>query len=302
LGSSSAVPAFDRHQSAQLFTLHNNSFLIDCGEGTQQQMARFKAKPSKLKRIFISHLHGDHYLGLVGLLSSLHLMHRMAPLELYGPPGLAEILTLQFKHSATTLRYPLHFHALSPDSPERIVDDEYITVDTIPLEHRVPTTGFLFTEKPKPYSIRKDIPLPKLTRLQALALKRGQDVYNEQGQVLLRHQDYTRPPKPQRSYAYCSDTRLTHRILPQIQGIDLLYHEATFLHADAQRAAQTFHTTALQAAQLAQKAGVKRLLLGHFSIRYKDLSPLLKEAQTVFANTALAQEGVLFEVAETPVP
>lgn len=290
LGSNSAAPAFNRHPTSQLLHIQQDSFLIDCGEGTQMQLSKYKIKYTRIGHIFISHLHGDHYLGLVGLLSTMHLHKRTEDLYLYGPAGLAEILSLQFKYSDTRLNYKIHFRELEPKAAI-IYENDFLTVETIPLNHRIQCTGFLFKEKPKKRRLKKEA-LPNNLLLQHIALlKKGKDVYDSEGNLLYRNEELTLPPKKSRSYAYCSDTKYSESIIPQITGVDLLYHESTFLDDQSERAAETFHTTAKQAARIALKANVQQLVLGHYSSRYKDLLPFVAEAQLVFPNTILSVEG-----------
>lgn len=296
LGSSSATPMYGRHPSSQLINHNEQFYLIDCGEGTQMQLTRFGIKANRIKHIFISHLHGDHYLGLMGLLSSMHLVGRREDLHLYGPPALWEILDLQFRHSQTVLRYALHFHPTQDNEAIVIYDGPQLAVRTFPIDHRIPCTGFRFVEKQRLPSINKDkvsalgIPPAHLSRI-----KRGQDYVDNAGKI---HpwQDLTLPAPPPRSYAYCSDTVYSGRYVDEITGVDTLYHEATFLHEMLDRATETFHTTALQAGQIAARAGVQQLLIGHYSARYKDLNPLLEESRTVFSNTKLALEGSWYPI------
>ncbi|WP_310587732.1 ribonuclease Z [Fibrella rubiginis] len=296
LGSGSATPTLDRHQTAQLLNYNGDYFLIDCGEATQYRLIEQRARPSRLKYIFISHLHGDHYFGLMPLLSSLNMGGRTEPLYLFGPRGLDEVITTTFRVSNGKFFFPLHFQSINPDVPTLLLDLPGLTVESIPLDHGIECTGFLFREKPyKPRLLRER--LPAEVSIEALkTLKEGHDVLNDTGQVQYAAADYTTPGPAARSYAYCSDTRYNERILHQIQGIDLLYHEATFRDDNAGRASEVHHTTARQAAALAQKAGVGRLLIGHFSSRYKTYDGFLAEAQEVFANTELAIEGQQFPV------
>ena len=254
-------------------------------------MNRFRIKFHRINHIFISHLHGDHYLGLMGLLSTMHLQGRTAPLNLYAPRELQEIIDIQLRYSQTDLRYPIVFHSINPDASEVIYEDDDLEVKTIILNHRIPCTGFLFSEKQKLRKLLKE----KLVEYQVPVsvyhdLKNGQDYVDEKGNRI-RNEDLTSDPRHSRTYAFCSDTLYNEKIIPLIKGIDLLYHEATFMSDKTDRAAETFHTTASQAATIAQKANVKRLLIGHFSARYKNLYPLLDEAKEVFENTTLAQEG-----------
>jgi ribonuclease Z len=297
LGSNSAAPAYNRHPTSQLLHIQQEYFLIDCGEATQMQLNRYKVRFTRINHIFISHLHGDHYLGLVGLLSTMHLNKRTEDLFLYGPGGLVEILSLQFKYSDTRLNYRIHFRELS-QKRELIFENENITVETIPLCHRIQCTGFLFREKPKKRRINKQTLPENISLQQIMRLKKGDDLYNQKGDLLYKNEDLTLPPRKSRSYAYCSDTRYQENLIPQLQGVDALYHESTFLDKEALRATETFHSTAAQAARIAQQAGVQKLLLGHFSSRYKDLTPFLEEARQVFPQSYLALEGEDFIVEE----
>jgi ribonuclease Z len=232
------------------------------------------------------------------LLSSMHLQSRKTPLNLYGPAGLSEILTLQFRYSGTNLTYKINFYEIDTQVHKKIYEDKNIVVHTLPMLHRVPCCGYLFREKQKPRHLIKDKLPDWLTPPQLVRLKYGEHIRNEQGEILVHNLDVTTDPKRSRSYAYCSDTRYKEDILPYIKGVDLLYHEATFMDDLRERAGFTFHSTAHQAATLALKAEVKRLLIGHFSVRYKDLTPLLLEAKKVFDNTALAIEGKTISVLE----
>lgn len=291
LGSNSAAPAHRRHQTSQLISVEGRLHLIDCGEGTQLQMKRFHVKAQRINNIFISHLHGDHYLGLMGLLSTMHLLGRKKPLNLYGPKGLSEIITLQLRYSETVFNYHIDFHEVDSEKYGLIHEDDFIRVYSIPLNHRIACSGFLFEEKPKKRRIIKEMIPEGFSVRNIVMLKNGLDIIDEEGNVLCENNKYTNPPKKSYRYAYCSDTKYDESILPYIQGVDMLYHESTFLHEHAERAASTFHSTAREAATIAKKAGVDRLLLGHFSIRYKELDPLKEEAQAVFENSELAIEG-----------
>ena len=296
LGNSSATPMFERHPSAQVLNFNEQLFLIDCGEGTQMQLYRYGIKSNKLSHVFISHLHGDHYLGLVGLLSSMHLMGRKTDLHLYGPAPLQDILQIQFLHSDTQLNYNLIFHPTNPNEQEVILKTPMLTVTSFPLTHRVPCTGFRFDEGRRAASL--NMPKVEALRIPSVyyqSIKKGIDYQAPDGRVL-KAEELTYPAPPSRSYAYCSDTKPVADYLPSIQGCSLLYHEATFLHEMAERAQQTFHTTALEAATVAQSAQVNQLLLGHYSARYRDLTPLLTEAKTVFDQTFLSIEGKWFLV------
>lgn len=291
LGSSGALPVFGRNPSCQLLEVHNRHLLLDCGEGAQFQLIKFGFGFHKISHIFISHLHGDHYLGLMGLLFSMQLNRREKELHVYGFPGLDETIVTHLRHSGSVLRFPLRFHVLTYEV-RCIWEDEKISVTTLPLKHRLPCVGFLIREKQKPFRIDKT-KITAHTRLQDLArFQQGQDAVDEQGRIVARYQDFTLPPRPSRAYAYCSDTAYEPALIPLLQDIDLLYHEATFLTAEKEKAADTLHSTAAQAAEIARAAAVRKLLIGHFSARYKDLEPVLAEATAIFPETTLATEGL----------
>ncbi|MBK6447377.1 MAG: ribonuclease Z [Bacteroidetes bacterium] len=296
LGSSSATPIYQRHPTAQVINFHERFFLIDCGEGTLIQMNRYKIKFHRINHIFISHLHGDHYLGLLGLISTMHLQGRVSTLHIHGPQDLKEIIDIQLKYSETTLRYPVEFHSIDPKNPSVLYDDEDVTISSIILSHRIPCTGFLFTEKPRQRKLKKDklaqfnIPVTFYNELKA-----GKDYIDEEGKTVPNSALTIDPRKPRR-YAFCSDTIFDERLISIVKGVDLLYHEATFLSDKADRAKETFHSTAAQAATIAKEAGVRRLIIGHFSARYKNLYPLLEEAKSVFPETTLAIEGDRFSI------
>lgn len=296
LGSSSATPIYQRHPTAQVLNIHEKLFLVDCGEGTLIQLNRYHIRFHRINHIFISHLHGDHYLGLMGLMSTMHLQGRTEELHLYCQPELKEMVDIQLLHSQTQLRYTVVYHFLDAKTPQVIYEDDDIIISTLILNHRIPCTGFVFREKPK---------LRKLIREQLIhfnipvqsysALKNGKDYTDEKGRVISNHELTTDPLTP-RSYAFCSDTIYDESLVPSLKNIDLLYHESTFLSDKADRARETFHSTAAQAATIAKLAEVKRLIIGHFSARYKNLYPLLEEAQAVFKNTTLAVEGDRFMI------
>ena len=296
LGSSSATPIFNRNPSAQVLNINDRLYLIDCGEGTQQQMLRFDVKASRIDHIFISHLHGDHYLGLVGLLSSMHLNGRKKTLKLIGPEQLKEIIDLQLKYSDTTLQYEIDFIPTNAKIPQLILENTDITVETIPLDHRIACTGFLFKQKKRLKRIIKEkiidlnIPVAYFS-----AIKKGADYITPEGKVY-KNADITTNPHEPKVYAYCSDTIYNPDYFAQISNADLLYHESTFLNNMLDRAQSTYHTTALQAGQVAVQTGAKRLLIGHFSARYKTLNELLDEASSVFPETELAIEGKTFVI------
>ncbi len=257
-------------------------------------MARFRIRPQRINNIFISHLHGDHYLGLMGLLSTMHLQGRKKSLNLYAPKGLSEIITLQLKYSDTVFNYDINFIKIDTETNKVIHEDDFIKVSTIPLNHRIPCSGFLFEEKPKKRRIDKDKLPEGFTTRNIVRLKHGEDIFDIDGNLLYKNKDYTFPPKKSFKYAFCSDTKYDESIIPIIKDVDMLYHEATFTEEHMDRASNTYHSTAREAATIAKKAKVNQLLLGHFSIRYKDLDPILEEAREVFENSQLAIEGEEF--------
>lgn len=290
LGSSSATPAFQRNPASQVLNIHDKLFLIDCGEATQIQLVRYKVKYQRINHIFISHLHGDHYLGLMGLLSTLHLQGRTSPMTIYCHAPLAEIIRLELEVSGTALRFPIEFKFL-PDEETCIYDDGNIMVETIRLNHRIPCMGFLFREKKTYFKVRKEMIEAHSIPVEAIAgIKEGNDFTDAVGNVI-PNREITYPPRNPRSFAYCSDTLFDAHVEKKVNGVTMLYHEATFLHDLLDRAVETFHTTALQAGKLAKNAGVEKLLIGHFSARYRELELFLKEARTEFPNTYLAVEG-----------
>ena len=293
LGSASATPVLARHPTAQVLTVGAYHYLIDCGEGTQWQMLEYRVRPHQLRAIFISHLHGDHYFGLFGLLGTMHLQGRTLPLCIIGPPGLDEVLLTQARVSSMQLGFAMEFTAVDTEAHAVVYEDQNITVSSLPMRHRIPCAGYLFAEKPRRANLLKE-KLPAGLRPDQLArLAQGEDLEADDQQPALRHADVAGPPPTPRRYAFFSDTLYTPALAALIRGVDLLYHEATFLEELKERAAQTHHSTARQAAQLAHDAGVKQLLLGHFSSRYKALEPLLHEARAVFPGTELALEGLV---------
>ncbi len=296
LGSSSATPTSNRNPTAQLLSHGEKLFLIDCGEGTQVALRRMHIHFQRIRHIFISHLHGDHFYGLIGLISSMHLLGRTKPLHIYGPPVLKQILDLQLEASLTTLIYPLEFHPTQADGPEVLFEDDHITVSSFPMLHRIPTTGFLFREKPYERRLRKDM-LNELNIPVHLIplLRRGDDYTAPDGTVYPNESITIESPSP-KSYAFCSDTAYFEDIIPVVKGSTLLYHETTFMNDRIANATDKFHSTTGQAATIARKAGVKRLLIGHYSARYDDLQSLLDEARAVFPLTELAEDGSVFEI------
>ncbi|MBS9523170.1 ribonuclease Z [Litoribacter alkaliphilus] len=293
LGSNSAAPAHDRNQTSQIVTIGRVSVLVDCGEGTQIQFRKFGVKTSRIEYILISHLHGDHYLGLMGILSTFHLNKRTKPLTVFGPKGLDEIITVQLKYGNIKLNYPLNFVLINPKEKTKLIDHKFFEVYSFPTKHRVPCTGFFFAEKPKPRNLRKEMLFKHKLNLEAINnLKAGRDVFDEEsGELLYSLEDFTYPPAHTRSYAYSADTIYDPDLIPNFESVDLLYHESTFMESEKERAHETFHSTASQAASIAKQANAKKLLLGHYSVRYKELDGLLMEAQEVFPNTELSIEG-----------
>lgn len=265
--------------------------LVDCGEGAQMQLRRYSLKFQRIDHIFISHLHGDHYLGLPGLLSSMHLLGRTEPIDIYADQGLAEILDVNNKHSGTTLRYSVNFHPLNFSEPATLFEDDKVKISTIMLKHTIPCCGFVFEEKKRPRKLVKEkiealqIPIASLE-----SLKMGDDYTTPEGTVI-PNAELTSSPLPPRKYAYCSDTCYNPDMLPQLKGADLIYHESTFMEDMRSRAEQTMHSTAKDAAAIAKDAEAKRLLLGHFSARYKNLEPLQEEARSIFPQSYIAVEG-----------
>ncbi len=292
LGCGSALPTMRHFATSQVLNIREKLFMIDCGEGTQVQLRRSRLKFSRLNHIFISHLHGDHCFGLIGLISTFGMTERTADLHIHSHPDLVNLLQAQIDYFCKGMSYQVVFHPFDPKAQTVIYDDRSVSVETIPLRHRMPTCGFLFREKPTLNHIRRDmidfyhIPIWMINRI-----KEGEDFTTEEGEVIPNNR-LTSPSDPPRAYAYCSDTAYCPRITEQIHGVDLLYHEATFADSDNARAKQTQHSTARQAAQIAHDAEVKRLVIGHFSARYDDESRLLQEAQEVFPQTILAQENL----------
>jgi len=294
LGNGSAVPTAFQSPSSQLIQYSNLHFLVDCGEGTQMQMIRYKKSARRLSRIFISHLHGDHYFGLVGLISTLQLFGRENPLHVYGPEPLESLIIPQLNASEMRLSFELIFHMLPKAG--LIYEDKNLQVENFPLNHRISTSGFVFREKPSPRRLSKafvEAYQPGIADMQQI--KQGANYMNDEV-VVLKNDDITLPPPHARSYAYCSDTAYDESILPFIKEVDILFHEATFDESMSAIAAKKFHSTAREAATIASKAGVKKLLLGHFSARYEKPDHLLEEAQAVFKHTALSREGASYEL------
>lgn len=292
LGNNSAIPAHGRHPTAQIVTLNEQLFLIDCGEGTQIQIANYKIKWSRINYIFISHLHGDHYFGLIGLLTSMSLLGREAEVHLYAPATLAKIIQLQLDAANTKLSYPLLFHALKQEGT--IVNHDKFTVECFATQHRVECWGFVIREKREPRKIDKEKVLQyEIPAAYYNKLKAGEDYITKDG-TLIKNELVTVANKPCKSYAYSADTVYDERLIDKVKAVDLLYHETTYLKEDVERAASRFHATTHQAATIAKKAAVKKLIIGHFSSKYEVLDAFVQEAREVFENTDLALEGTAY--------
>lgn len=295
LGCYSATPRTLGNTTSQVLEIGNHMFLIDCGEGTQVHLRKHKVKFNRIKRIFISHLHGDHFFGLVGLISTFRLLTREADLHVYGPKGIKEVVTLQMKLADSWTNYNLYFHELTATESELIFEDEAVEVYTIPLEHRIYTNGYLFKEKEGDRKL--DIDAAKAANIDVAyyrKLKQGFDVENEDG-VLIANKTVTFPAEKPKSYAFCSDTVYKEDIVPIIKDVDVLYHESTFLENHAHLAPKTKHSTAKEAATIAKLANAGTLILGHYSSRYPDLNLFKEEAHTVFDNVELAEDGKSFD-------
>ncbi len=297
LGSGAALPTFSRNPTSQYIVCNNRHILIDCGEGTQIQMRKFGVKFQRITHILISHLHGDHFFGLVGLLSTMHLLGRDQGIKIYGPEGLEQIIRSQLEIGGAKLDFSIEFKTLDGKSAGLLFEDKLIEIYSFPLKHRIPTNGFLIKEKGK-----ERILLGELFKQDKLSIalipffKRGEDVIDEfTGKVYL-HKKYTLEPKKSFSYAYCSDTMYFEKVIPYIENTTVLYHEATFLEKDRSRAKATFHSTAKDAAKIAEKAKVGRLLLGHLSARFENGLEHEKEAKTIFENVEVVEDGNVYEV------
>jgi len=296
LGSNSALPTSERYPTAQVLNVSERFFLIDCGEGTQLQLRRNKIKFSKINHIFISHLHGDHCFGLIGLISTFGLLGRKNDLFIHAHSDLSSILNPQLEYFCRDLPFNVIIKPFDASNTSIIYEDKHVSVETIPLVHRIPTVGFLFKQKPEELKLKKSFVFSYQPSIkQMLAIKQGEDFVSNEGEVI-SNSEITLPQELPLSYAFCTDTRYTEKIIEQIYGADVLYHEATFTKENKVLAKKTFHSTAQQAGMLAQKANVGKLLIGHFSSRYYDLQPFLEEAQQEFPNTFLAREGNEFQL------
>ncbi|MBN2869086.1 MAG: ribonuclease Z [Flavobacteriaceae bacterium] len=295
LGCYSATPRTFTNPTSQVLEIKNHMFLIDCGEGTQVQLRKHRIKFNRIKHIFISHLHGDHFFGLVGLISTFRLLGREADLHIHAPKGLKEVIVLQMKLADSWTNYNLYFHELTSTSSELIFKDDKVEVYTIPLDHRVYTNGFLFKEKPGDRKLDMNAVLNEdIDVAYYRKLKQGADVPNIKGEIV-NNETVTLPAPPPKSYAFCSDTAYKEDIVPIIKNVTALYHESTFLEQHKKLAAPTKHSTAVQAATIAKLANVEQLILGHYSTRYNNLEDFKKEAQTVFNNVEVADDGKVFE-------
>lgn len=296
LGCGSALPTTRHNASSQVINLRDKLFMIDCGEGTQKQYRRAQLSFSRLNHIFISHLHGDHCFGLIGLISTFGLLGRTATLHIHAFPELEELLRPQLDYFCEGMAYDVEFHPFPHGCTDIIYEDRSVSVQAFPLSHRIPCCGFVFQEKPTAAHIKREmidfyeIPFSMINRI-----KNGEDYVTPDGQVIPNSR-LTLPAAPPRKYVYCSDTRFNPNNVQYIKGADLLFHEATFAESEAARAAQTFHSTACQAAEMARLSGVKQLLIGHFSARYTDERVLLDEAREIFPSTQLAEEGRVLQL------
>ncbi len=296
LGCYSATPRIHTNPTAQVLNIRNHLFLIDCGEGTQIQLRRYKVKFSRIRHIFISHLHGDHYFGLVGLISTFTLLGREAELHIYGPKGIKDIILLQLKSGKTWTNYPLYFHELETKEPHLIFEDDKVTVETIPLKHRVYTNGFIFKEKESERKLNiAEVKKANIDVSYYRKIKQGFDVENEKGKTF-SNKDLTFDPEPPKSYAFCSDTAYNPDCVSQLKNCTTLYHESTFLNEHSHLAETTKHSTAAQAANIAKEANVGLLILGHYSTRYTSLDLFIEEAKPIFKNIELAEEGKTFSI------
>jgi ribonuclease Z len=292
LGNNSAIPAFDRNPTAQVLQTMEESFLIDCGEGTQMQLSKYKIKRSKINHIFISHLHGDHYFGLIGLLTSMSLLNRTQDLHLHAPPELEQLISLQLNFASTHLSYNLHFHPLQDEG--LIVDGNKMSVTCFKVQHRIDCWGFLFRQKKNPRKL--DPERAKIYEIPAAfydKLQQGEDYVTKKGTIVPNEEVTTEAAKP-KSYAYCADSIFDENLAEKVSGVDMLYHETTYLKDLHEREAARFHSTTVQAGAIAKKAAVKKLLIGHFSSKYESLDEFLTETTEVFENTELAIQGCCY--------
>ncbi|MBT8177626.1 MAG: ribonuclease Z [Eudoraea sp.] len=294
LGCYAATPRTMSNPTSQVLEIKNHLFLIDCGEGTQVQLRKHKIKFSRISHIFISHLHGDHFFGLPGLISTFRLLGREKELHIYGPEGIKEAITLMLKLGKSWTNYPLIFHELTKNSSERIFEDDKVFIDTIPLDHRIYTNGFLFREKQGERKLNIEaVKKYPIDQAYYRKIKTGENAVLEDGQIIRNEELTFDPPRPW-SYAYCSDTAFKPELVSKLKGIRVMYHEATFLDSESHLAKATRHATARQAATIARDAGVETLILGHFSTRYKEISAFAEEAESIFPGVLLADDGKQF--------
>ncbi len=296
LGCHSATPKTNTHPTAQVLNIKNHLFLIDCGEGTQVQLRRCRIKFSRIKHIFISHLHGDHYFGLIGLISTFMLLGRDTDLHIYGPKGIKEVIMLQLKLGKAWFNYPIIFHELESKSSELIFEDDKVSVHTVPLKHRVYTNGFVFKEKLGERKINIEaVKNANIDLSYFQKIKQGADIKNEMGKMI-KNKSITFDPEPPKSYAFCSDTQYFPECIPTIKNVTVLYHESTFLEEHKALCANTRHSTAKDAAKIAKEASVKQLILGHYSTRYSNIEAFKEEAKEVFDQVELAKDGKVFQI------
>lgn len=297
LGCNSATPTSHSHPTSQILQVGGKLFLIDCGEGTQVQLRKYKMRFGSINHIFISHLHGDHCFGLIGLISTLQLLGKTNDLHIYGPEGIKQFIEIQLQLTESFKNYTIIYHELASKTSELIYEDEKLEVYTIPLKHRIYCNGFLFKEKPKERKLRMDLieKYPEIEVCDYQNIKKGKDFVLNNG-IVVPNAKLTTDAPPSHSYAFCSDTMYYEKIIPIIEGVDLLYHEATFLNDKKDLAKKTAHSTAEQAATIAQKAQVKRLVIGHYSNRYLNLEDFKTEAQAIFPETELAEAGKQFVI------
>ena len=296
LGCGSALPTTRHLATSQIVDLRDNLYMIDCGEGTQVQMRRMRVRFGRLAHIFISHLHGDHCFGLPGLISTLGMLGRTGELVVHGPKEVETYLRPVMDLFCRGMEFEVRFNPVDTRSHSLVMEDRSLSVYSIPLKHRIPTCGYLFAEKPKEAHIIREMTDFYQVPVRCMKdIKQGQDYVTPEGEVIPNSR-LTRPAAPPKRYAFCSDTAYNRSIIPIIEGADLLYHEATFAECDLARAKETFHSTARQAAEIARDAHVKRLVIGHYSARYEDLSELHREAEAVFPGTILGNEGTVIPV------
>ena len=296
LGCGSALPTLRHNPSSQVVEIRGKFFMVDCGEGTQTQLRRSKIKFTKINAVFISHAHGDHCFGLIGMISTFGMLGRTAPLHVYAPSGLREIMKKQIEYFCNGFEYEVIFHDVDTSANKIIYEDRSLSVETVPLSHRMPCSGYIFREKPTlPHILRDMADYYNVPVSQFNNIKNGADWIDSEGNII-PYTRLTKPSEPARSYAYCSDTRYMPELHEYLKGVNVLYHESTYLNEDEGMARQFFHSTASQAAQVASDAGVNTLVLGHYSARYNDESRLLSEAKEIFPNSILSDEGLTIDI------